>query len=513
MSTCNIIHVHTESWDGRMLGCQGFHPALAEATPNIDRLAAEGTLFRNAYCTNPICCPSRANMLSGTYTHTCESWSNFKGLEQGMWTYHDALRQGREVRLLGKHMDHLTGGHSVMNRIADFLEPLNTQRHPVMNADPAQHFDIDAGNEQRYHRGDWTMADQAIDFIRSRKAGDRPFFLSLNPGLVHAAFRTNRFWIDRIPEALVDVPPVDVSGHPADEYQRASKAWRHGFDPETVRSVRRIYFAMCAEADAVVGTVLSALEASGLADETVVVFSSDHGELALEHQQYYKMSMFEGSVRVPLILKGPGIARGQRVDRPVSLVDLAPTICDLAGIEKRACFDGESLLPTARGEPTEGRGWALASYAGVTSDTMSWMLRKGDMKLIVNEGYPPRLFSLRDDPGELNDIAGQEPDTAAALLALLDAEVDREATLRTWEEWRRHGFAQFQRQARRGLYHDRSYALREKPSSDYRDLMNNAFTGWTEEDEARVAAWLGDGRGSSRGRRVSRRGAWGGDGR
>jgi len=474
-----------------MLGCQGIHPAMAGATPNIDRLATQGTLFQNAYCTNPICCPSRANMLSGAYTHNCESWSNFKGLERGMWTYHHALRQTHDVLLLGKHMDYLTGEHSVMNRVADFMEPLNTACHPVMNADPAQEYSVDPGNERKFHMSDWKSGDQAIEFIRSHKPGGRPFFISLNPGLVHAAFRTNQFWLDRIPEDLVDTPCMDESRHPADEYQKKSKAWRHGFEEKTVKMIRRIYFAMCAEADAIFGDIMSALQESGLADETVVIFSSDHGELALEHQQYYKMSLFEGSVRVPLILKGPGIKPGQRIETPVSLIDMAPTICDLAGIEKRDCFDGESLLPLARGDTGESRGWALASYSGVTSNTMSWMLRKGDYKLIVHEGYSSRLFNLRNDPGELNDLIEQEPDKTAELLAILDGEVDRKAALEAWEQWRRHNFAQFQRQAKRGLYFDNSYALKENPSSDYHEIINNALTGWTEEDEARAVDWIG----------------------
>jgi len=491
MAQRNIIQFHAESWDGRMLGCQGIHPAMPKGTPNIDRLATEGTFFRNAYCTNPICCPSRANMLAGAYTHNCESWSNFKGLESGMWTYHQGLRQSHDVLLLGKHMDHLSGGHSVMNRVADFLEPLNVQCHPVMNADTAQEYSVDSGNEREYHKRDWKSANEAIEFIRSRQPGDRPFFISLNPGLVHAAFRTNQFWLDHIPEERVDAPPVDESKHPADEYQKTAKGWRHGLDRETVRTIRRIYFAMCAEADAIFGDIMSALEESGFTDETVVIFSGDHGELALEHQQYYKMSLFEGSVRVPLILKGPEIQPGQRLETPVSLVDMAPTICDLASIEKRNCFDGESLLPLARGDAAESRGWALASYSGVTSNTMSWMLRKGDFKLIVHEGYPSRLFNLRNDPGELDDLIERESATAAELLAILDGEVDRKATLEVWREWRRHNFAQFQRQAKRGLYCDNSYSLKDNPSSDYRDIVDNAFTGWTEEDEARVAGWLG----------------------
>ena len=473
-----------------MLGCQGVHPAMAGATPNIDRLAEDGTLFSNAYCTNPICCPSRANMLSGAYTHKCESWSNFKGLEKGMWTYHNALNESHDVLLLGKHMDHLTGAHSVMNRVADFLEPLNAACYPVMNADPAQEYEVGRGTEREFHRKDWDNNARAIEFIRSRTDSEKPFFISLNPSLVHPGFRTNQYWLERIPEELVDAPPVDESSHPAEEYQRKSKAWRHGCDEETVRMIRRIYFAMCAEADAMVGDVMSAVEESGMADETVVIFSSDHGELALEHQQYYKMSLFEGSARVPLVMKGPGIRAGCRIDTPVSLIDMAPTVCELAGLGKRECFDGESLLPAAGGEKADLRGWALASYSGVTSNTMSWMIRKGDYKLVVYEGYPSRLFNLVDDPGELNDIIQEEPGKAGELLEILDSRVDRKAVLDVWENWRKHNFAQFRRQAKRGLYLDNSYNLRSNPSSDYREIMNNVFTGWTAGDEARVDEWL-----------------------
>jgi len=490
MARHNILMFHAESWDGRMLGCQGIHPALAQATPNIDALAEGGTLFRNAYCTNPICCPSRANMLSGTYTHKCESWNNFKGLERGMWVYHQALADSHDVLLLGKHMDYLTGGHSVMNRVADFLEPLNAVPRPVMNADQAQEYSVDPGGEPRFHQRDWQSADQAIEFIRSRTPEARPFFVCLNPGLVHAAFRTNQYWLDRIPAELVDLPRLDETNHPANVYQQKAKGWRHGLDEDTVRTIRRIYFAMCAEADAIVGEILGALRDAGLEEETTVIFSSDHGELALEHQQYYKMSHFEGSARVPLILRGPGIEAGQVVDAPVSLIDMAPTICELGGLEPRACFDGESLMPLARGETSEGRGWALAMYSGVTSNTMSWMLCQGDYKLVVYEGYPSRLFNLRDDPGELEDLIDREPQRAAELLAIVDAQVDRAATFRIWEEYRRHNFAQFQRQAKRGLYLDDSYSLAGAPSSEYEALMDNTFTGWDEEDEARVQAWL-----------------------
>lgn len=114
--------------------------------------------------------------------------------------------------------------------------------------------------------------------------------------------------------------------------------------------------------------------------------------------------------------------------------------------------------------------------------------------------YPPRgelnpshLFSLRADPGELADLIEQRPEMAAELLAILDGEVYRAATLKAWEEWRRHNFAQFQRPARRGLYLDNSYTLKENPSSDCHEIINNALTGWTGEDEARAADWIRQG--------------------
>ena len=487
----NILMIHMESWDGRLLGCQDFHPAMADATPNIDALAARGTRFANTYCTNPICCPSRASMLSGTYTHECEAWNNFKGLEKGMWTYDQQMkRTTHDVKLLGKHGDHVTGQHSVMNRIADMLEPLNTVPRPVMNDDFAQGIDVAPNRDRRRAKNDWKMFDQAADFLRERDGSDKPFFLCLNPELVHAAFQTNEYWLEKIPADLIDVPPMDETNHPANVYQLKAKGWRQGLDDETVRKVRRIYFAMCKEADAMVGELLDTLDQCGLAENTTVIFSGDHGELAMEHQQYYKMSHFDGSARVPLIMAGPGIEKGQVIETPVSLIDIAPTICELGGLEQRECFSGESLMPVARGETEESRGWALATYSGITANTMSYMLRQGDYKLVVYEGYPTRLFNLADDPGELNDLAESDPERVAEMESLLNSVVDREGVLRIWEDYRKHNFAQFQRQAKRGLYWDSSYGLCGNPSSDYKTLMNNTFTGWDEEDEARVNKWL-----------------------
>lgn len=488
----NIIMINAESWDGRALGCQKHFPALKGLTPNIDRLAETGTRFSDAYCTNPICCPSRANMLSGTYTHECESWNNFKGLETGMWTIDTGLKSTHDVLLLGKHDDYLTGHHSVMNRIADMLEPLNERQLPVMNEDPAQYFNVADSDEPRCTERDWRIFEEAAAYLRGRAgAKERSlFFISINPGLVHSPFLTNQYWFKRVPEELVNIPPEDRTDHPFDLYQRNSKGWRYGFDEETVRTVRRIYFAMIAEADHLIGRLMEALDDSGLRENTTVIFTGDHGEMAMEHQQYYKMSLLEASARVPLILNGPRITPGQVVETPVSLIDLAPTVCELAEIPLRPSFSGESLLGIASGTSTDLRGYAHAMYSGVTTNTLSYMIRRGTYKLIAYDGYDSRLFDVKADPDELNDLARVHPEVVSELETLLARIVDRKETHRIWSDYRRHTFAQFQRQAKRGLYHDESYGLRDSPSSDYAALVANAFTGWGAEDEARVCAWL-----------------------
>ncbi|GAF96453.1 unnamed protein product, partial [marine sediment metagenome] len=141
--------------------------------------------------------------------------------------------------------------------------------------------------KERVNVPDWNTVDAAVDWLRTEARGYRPFLLWVGLSAPHPEFRTSRHYLNLIDESRVELPPKDENPHPVLIYQRQNKNWMHGFSHETVRLVRRIYFAMIAELDAMVGRILDAVDQAGVADSTYVIFSSDHGELAMEHRQFY----------------------------------------------------------------------------------------------------------------------------------------------------------------------------------------------------------------------------------
>jgi len=472
-----------------MLAASG-HPALAGATPNIDRLARSGAMFERAYCSHPICCPSRANMWSGRYTHNCHSWNNHKSLEPGMWSLLGELPKTHTLRTFGK-MDYMSGGHSQLARLSAWLGSSGVRR-PVFDKDPSQCFTIADDNDMRCHKKDWDLVDQAVAFLAEQTDSDKPFFLYLGSNLVHASFHTNNYWLSRIPEDAVDIPPLDSGDHPARQYQQMAKSWWYGFDESTVRKVRRIYMAMCAEADAMIGAIYDAMQQAQLNEDTYFVLASDHGEMAMEHQDWYKMSMYEASVRVPLVMAGPGITPARRVANLVSLIDLCPTLMAMAGLPRRAGLDGESLLPLATGRTAGSRDWAYACFMGCTLNTSAYMLRKNRWKYIAYAGLAPQLFDIQNDPQELTDLRGDHPDVVKRLDDDLRSLVDYDQTHRAWTAYCKDAFRQWRGQALRGQHVDDSYSLAGNPSSDYWKIMDNCFTGYDQGDETIINRWLND---------------------
>jgi choline-sulfatase len=479
----NIVFFHCDSMDGRLLGSMG-HPAMRNATPNLDALAQQGTMFRTFYCNSPICVCSRASMLSGRFTHHCEAWNNYKGLDEddpNLFTHFDA--HGWRSRL-SPRTDYVSGRHTIRARVSAWTRSANIERPAYNGAAPR----VIESDLERVHEHDWQEVERAGQWLREHgREGSAPFLLYLSINAPHPAFVTSRRYLDRLDLKAVDIPPLDEEEHPVVRYSRISRNWTHGYSEEMVRLTRSVYMGMVSEVDAMVGESLRALRDAGLADSTYFVFSSDHGELALEHQLWYKMSMYEGAVRIPFIAAGPGIRRGAVIERPASLVDLYPTFMGLAGLPRPSGLDGHSLWPELNGQPSTRPDRVFAEYHDTACNTGTFMLRRGDWKYIAYAGYAPQLFDLRHDPAELRNLASARPEIAGDMEAQLRQIVDYDAVDAKVKGYDRRCFRRWRQEQRSAGTYEASMA---RIYSGWDDIEADQAKPWTEEDEARIVAWM-----------------------
>ncbi|KAM3867572.1 arylsulfatase K [Diretmus argenteus] len=437
----NIVMVMSDAFDGRLTFDPG---SRVVQLPYINYLRELGTTYLNAYTNSPICCPSRAAMWSGQFVHLTQSWNNYKCLDANATTWMDVLEEnGYHTQRMGK-LDYSSGSHSVSNRVEAWTRDvqflLRQEGRPVTQL---------VGNMStvRIMTKDWETTDRASQWIQRRAAsGAQPFALYLGLNLPHtyrteslgptaggSTFRTSAYWLKKVSSDLISIPkwlPMSAM-HPVDYYSTFTKNCSGNFTEEDVKSIRAFYYAMCAEADAMLGQVISALRETGLLNNTVVIFTADHGDLAMEHRQFYKMSMFEGSSHVPLLIMGPGLMSGLQVNQPVSLVDLYPTVLEIAGISAPGDISGHSLLPLmskSRASPQiQHPDWALSEYHGCNANASTYMLRTGRWKYIAYaDGLSifPQLFDLKLDKEELHNVVFKFPDVWAHLDRLLRSIVD-----------------------------------------------------------------------------------------
>ncbi|XP_068994395.1 arylsulfatase K [Embiotoca jacksoni] len=437
----NIVMVMSDAFDGRL----SFDPgSKLVQLPYINYLRELGSNFLNAYTNSPICCPSRAAMWSGQFVHLTESWNNYKCLNENATTWMDLLeKNGYHTKAMGK-LDYTSGSHSVSNRVEAWTRDvqflLRQEGRPVSQL---------VGNMStvRIMQKDWKNTDTATQWIHQTAASSQqPFALYLGLNLPHpyktdslgpaaggSTFRTSPYWLTKVSSELISVPkwlPM-AAMHPVDYYSTFTKNCSGIFTVEEVKSIRAFYYAMCAEADAMLGQVISALRDTDLLKNTVVIFTADHGELAMEHRQFYKMSMFEGSSHVPLLIMGPGLMSGLQVNQLVSLVDLYPTVLDIAGISAGGNLSGHSLLPllsTSHAISKKQRpDWVLSEYHGCNVNASTYMLRSGQWKYITYaDGLSvcPQLFDLTLDKDELHNVVLKFPDVQVHLDKLLHSIVD-----------------------------------------------------------------------------------------
>jgi len=479
----NIVFIMCDSMDGRAMGCMG---QAAAHTPNLDRLASEGALFTDAYTNNPICTPARASMLSGLYTFNCKAWNLYKALEPGDHTLFGVLEgAGYDLRTYGK-TDYRSGGHTVRARVsawtstASIMKPNYIPKAPVVSKD----------ENREQNKRDWGRLGDFLSGVEEQAASGKPFFSFIGFDAPHPNFKTNEYYIKMINMDAIELPPRDEEPlHPVMEYHKVNKNWRHGTDEAMARQVRAVYYAMIAELDEVVGEVLAKLEAVGIADDTYVVFTSDHGEMCMEHGTWYKSTHYEPSVRVPLIVRGPGIAQGAVRNELVSLIDMYPTVCDMIGATGRADADGLSLLPLFTGEKQRlDRDCVFSEYHDSAINSSAFMLRRGQCKYIAYPGFEPMLFDLASDPWEIHNLAKERPGLAAELDARLRDICDYDKVFEEVTAYDRQAFQKWRED--------------ELSAGTYWQTMNWIFSGfdyprqeapagaWTEEDEQAILRWM-----------------------
>jgi choline-sulfatase len=423
--------------------------------PHLSALADAGTVFESAYTAFPLCAPARAAMLTGRYASRAGVYDNAAEFRAGAPTVVHALRAaGYHTAVTGKM--HFVGP----DQLHGFEERLTTDIYP---ADVDWTPDWSRPLEDPlpwYHTMESVLApgicaasmqtdyDDEVAFQAGRKLyeiarhrADQPYFLFVSFTNPHDPWEIpRRFWEryrrDDIDDPAVPALPLDV----ADPHSRRLRAMcqvdQAGLTAEQIRRARHGYYAAISYLDERIGQVLGALRESGLEERTTVLFCADHGEMLGERGLWYKMSFLEQSARVPLIVRRPAGgtgAAGARVAAPVSLVDFAPTVLELAGLPVDAVAgegDGVSLAGAVSGDANaatlSGRP-VISEYHAEGVQAPSAMVRSGPHKLIVSLEDPDLLYDLEADPRELTDVSGSSP--AAPLIAQLRAELDRRLDL------------------------------------------------------------------------------------
>ena len=422
----NILLIIADQLVPFLTGVYG-HPVVR--TPHLDRLAKRGVRFDAAYTPCPICAPARACLLTGKYSSENGVYDNAAPLPCDEPTIcHYLNRAGYDTVLSGKA--HFVGPdqlHGFRKRLIPSIYPTDfawTKRRE--NKRPRSHARqyigkaVRVGAKTRNLEFDENAHRRAMEYLGERGGSRDPFFLCVSYNFPHEPFcPPKRYW-DMYEDARIEIPQMpddlDAKHSPMDKWLNR----HHGVDrvdlqrPESLRRLRRAYYALITYIDDKVGQLLESLEENGLADDTVVIFTSDHGDMLCEKNMVQKRSFYEWSCRVPLIVAMPdGTGKGRRCGEPVSLIDLAPTILDLAGVEasERLPMDGASLLTLIRGEES-GRRTVFAEMHSEGVYTTCFMVRRGRYKYNYLHGHGAQLFDLVEDPDEWNDLAG-EPQHAA----------------------------------------------------------------------------------------------------
>ena len=424
----HILFLMADQFRGDCLGSDGNRAII---TPHLDRLAAEGARFRCAYSSVPSCTPARATILTGLspwhhgmlgYGRVAEQYRRQMPQMLSEAGYH-ALGIGKmhywpQRNLHGFHRTILdeSGRSESPGFVSDYRQWFKSAA-PELQPDATglgwnDHRAAPYALPERLHPTRWT-GDEAVKFIE-QYGGDRPFFLKVSFARPHSPYDPPPRWWNRYEGAAL---PAAGAGDWAERHAQRGKPfrndlWQGDLGPEKVLAARRGYYGNVSFIDEQVGRILAALEKRALLESTLILFTSDHGDMLGDHHLWRKTYAYQPSARIPMLIRWPeGLVkakRGQVIDRPVELRDLLPTFLDAAQApHEPAWFDGRSLLELVRGRDAGWREWIDLEHATCYAPENYWSaLTDGRVKYVY---FAPdgrqQLFDLEKDPGETRDLA------------------------------------------------------------------------------------------------------------
>ena len=413
------------------------HPAV---TPNLDRLAAEGLILSNLYCPSPHCCPARATFMTGLYPSRHGVWNNIcndqalsRGLTDGVRCFSEDLAEagynlawsgkwhvstrttpadhGWEELCIGGHLPNEHGNNwKQWEQVAAAGDPTERGEGQILRPGYGT-YTLYGTREEDPDRGDARVTSLAVDALPRLAAGEQPWGLYVGLGGPHDPYFVPRKYVDMIDLDAVPLP-AGYEDSFADKPRVYKKMRDIRFGQLSEREVRegiRHFWAYCAYLDDLFGRVLAALEATRQAENTLVLYTSDHGDYCGEHGLFAKgIPSFSGAYHVPGVIRWPaGLAEpGRRVEELVSLADFAPTFTELAGRKPDKSLTGRSLVPFLRGKtPRNWRDELHTQCNGVELYYTQRSVRTKTHKYVFNGFDVDELYDLQADPDEMVNLA------------------------------------------------------------------------------------------------------------
>ena len=422
----NILLIMSDQHSKHVLSCYG---NKIVRTPNLDRLAAEGIRFTDAYCPAPLCVPSRMSFMTARTPSRNRVWTNKNILNSETPTWAHLMRlAGYDTALIGRmHFEGPDQRHGFDERPIGERSagppgmklrggPMHTRFPSSTHGQSRPSVEIAGKGRTLRQWADEARMQAAVDWIeaRGRNPGPHPFAAVAGFVLPHCPFIAPESLFDYY-YGRIDVPQIEEDQPLSTRRFRARcDILEPPLDPEHIRVARAAYFGLCEQVDILIGRVLDALDRSGLAENTLVIYTSDHGDMAGEHGCWWKSIYYEGSAGIPMIARWPGVIRtGTTQSAICSLMDIGPTFAEIAGAEFPYPVQGRSLLRLMTDETDPD--WiqeTVSEFVERRGMIPSRMIRSGPWKLWQDHGPdapPPVLFNLQDDPDELRDLA-DDPD-------------------------------------------------------------------------------------------------------